>query len=67
MRTELSFQGLNMLIFTFEAVYEFIPYVVIVFALILWEGLLGGAAYVNTFYKIQVNVSFFSDMIICVS
>jgi battenin len=43
--------------FTFEAVYLFVPSIWIVFAAVLWEGLLGGAAYVNTFYRISIEVS----------
>jgi hypothetical protein len=45
--------------FTFEAVYLFVPSIWIIFAGVLWEGLLGGAAYVNTFYRISVEVSSF--------
>jgi hypothetical protein len=45
--------------FTFEAVYLFVPSIWIVFAAVLWEGLLGGAAYVNTFYRISMEVSGF--------
>jgi hypothetical protein len=45
--------------FTFEAVYLFIPSIWIVFVAVLWEGLLGGAAYVNTFYRISVEVGGF--------
>ncbi|PNF26521.1 Battenin [Cryptotermes secundus] len=51
-------QFLNVIFFTFEAVYLFVPSVWIVFAVVLWEGLLGGAAYVNTFYRISVEVPF---------
>lgn len=46
-----------MIFFTFEAVYLFVPSIWIVFAAVLWEGLLGGAAYVNTFYRISTEVS----------
>lgn len=49
-------QFLNVIFFTFEAVYLFIPSIWIVFAAVLWEGLLGGAAYVNTFYRISAEV-----------
>jgi hypothetical protein len=52
-------QFLNVIFFTFEAVYLFIPSIWIVFAAVLWEGLLGGAAYVNTFYRISAEVSGF--------
>lgn len=46
-----------MAIFTTEAVYYYIPSFWIVLVLTLWEGLLGGAAYVNTFYRISYEVS----------
>ncbi|XP_021930411.1 battenin isoform X2 [Zootermopsis nevadensis] len=51
-------QFLNVIFFTFEAVYLFLPSIWIVFAAVLWEGLLGGAAYVNTFYRISTEVPF---------
>uniref|UniRef100_A0A182U508 Battenin n=1 Tax=Anopheles melas TaxID=34690 RepID=A0A182U508_9DIPT len=50
------FQFLNVVYFTFEAVYYFTPSIWIIFVLILWEGLLGGGGYVNTFYRIQTDV-----------
>jgi battenin len=49
-------QILNALLFFFNARYFFIPHIGIVLALILIEGLLGGAAYVNTFYQIHQKV-----------
>jgi hypothetical protein len=55
----LFFQFLNVIFFTFEVIYLFIPTIWIIFAVVLWEGLLGGAAYVNTFYKMSVEVSVF--------
>ena len=36
---------------------KYIPNIWIVFALILFEGLLGGCAYVNTFFSITKEVS----------
>jgi len=42
---------------SFEAVYGFIPNVWVMFAIIFFEGLLGGAAYVNTFYNMSYMVS----------
>ena len=48
-----------MIFFTFEAVYLFVPSIWIIFAAVLWEGLLGGAAYVNTYYKMSIEVSGF--------
>ena len=35
-----------------------IPSIALVFSLILFEGLIGGAAYVNTFYRILTEVRF---------
>ena len=55
----LFFQFLNVIFFTFEVIYLFVPTIWIIFAVVLWEGLLGGAAYVNTFYKMSVEVSVF--------
>ncbi|KAL0275156.1 UNVERIFIED_CONTAM: hypothetical protein PYX00_003106 [Menopon gallinae] len=49
-------QGLNLIIFMLEAIYGFVPNVWIMFVLIFWEGLLGGAAYVNTFYNMSQMV-----------
>lgn len=50
------FQFINVVYFTFEAVYFFTPSIWIIFVLILWEGLLGGGGYVNTFYRLQTEV-----------
>ncbi|XP_072402254.1 battenin [Diabrotica undecimpunctata] len=50
------FQGINVVIFTTEAIYYYIPNFYIVVALVLWEGLLGGSSYVNTFYRISTEV-----------
>ncbi|XP_067209139.1 battenin-like [Linepithema humile] len=41
-------QFINVIILLFEAIYYYIPYIWIVFIIVLWEGLLGGGAYVNT-------------------
>ncbi|CAG9759289.1 unnamed protein product [Ceutorhynchus assimilis] len=49
-------QGINVIIFTTDAIYYYIPNIYIVLALVLWEGLLGGAAYVNTYYRISNEV-----------
>ncbi|KAJ9583397.1 hypothetical protein L9F63_022263, partial [Diploptera punctata] len=48
-------QFVNVVFFLFEAIYLFVPNIWIVFAAVLWEGLLGGAAYVNTFYKVSTE------------
>jgi battenin len=37
--------------------FNFIPNVYIIFAIVMWEGILGGAVYVNTFAEIRDNVS----------
>ncbi|CEF68195.1 Battenin [Strongyloides ratti] len=46
-------QLLNFLLFTFEAIFYFIPHIGIIFGAIFFEGLVGGAAYVNTFDHIH--------------
>nr|CAI5852758.1 unnamed protein product [Callosobruchus analis] len=52
----IFFQGINVIIFTTEVLYYYIPNYYIVVALVLWEGLLGGSSYVNTFYRISTEV-----------
>ncbi|KAF6207390.1 hypothetical protein GE061_018631 [Apolygus lucorum] len=49
------FQGVNVVVFLFEAIYGYITYLPIIFVLIVWEGLLGGACYVNTFRLIATT------------
>lgn len=49
-------QVLNLLILTTQALFDFIPSIWIVFAIIFWEGLLGGLVYVNTFAEISDKV-----------
>lgn len=46
-------QVFNLVFFLCHAVYQFIPNVYIVFALIFWEGLMGGSAYANTYNNIR--------------
>ncbi|XP_029462927.1 battenin isoform X2 [Rhinatrema bivittatum] len=46
-------QCVNMVFLLFAVYYMFIPSIYIVMALIVYEGLLGGAAYVNTFNNIS--------------
>ena len=46
----------NLVLLTLHAVYFFIPSVYIVFVVIFWEGLLGGAVYVNCFAEILEKV-----------
>ena len=50
-------QFLNATVLLLHAFYRFIPSLWIIFAVVLWEGLLGGGAYVNAFYKITNEVS----------
>ncbi|KAI1204486.1 Batten's disease protein Cln3 [Annulohypoxylon truncatum] len=46
----------NLVLLTLHALLPFIPSVYIVFVIIFWEGLLGGAVYVNTFAEIMENI-----------
>ncbi|GJN83955.1 battenin CLN3 protein [Purpureocillium lilacinum] len=46
----------NLILLTLHALYYFIPSVYIIFVVIFWEGLLGGAVYVNCFAEIMENV-----------
>uniref|UniRef100_A0A0B8RSG0 Battenin n=1 Tax=Philothamnus irregularis TaxID=1899461 RepID=A0A0B8RSG0_9SAUR len=45
-------QCLNMVFLLFAVTYMFLPSIYVVFVLILYEGLLGGAGYVNTFHRV---------------
>ncbi|KZF19888.1 batten's disease protein Cln3 [Xylona heveae TC161] len=49
-------QILNLLLLTLHALFDFIPNVYIIFAIIFWEGLLGGLVYVNTFAEITDHI-----------
>jgi battenin len=49
-------QVVNLVLLTLHALLNFIPSVYIVFVVVFWEGLLGGAVYVNTFAEIMENV-----------
>ncbi|XP_053371378.1 battenin isoform X2 [Clarias gariepinus] len=52
----LSFlQCVNAVVLLFSVYYQFWPSVWVVFVIVLYEGLLGGAAYVNIFYLIRVE------------
>lgn len=46
----------NLLLLALHAIFFFIPSVYIIFFIIFWEGLLGGAVYVNCFAEILENV-----------
>lgn len=50
------FQFFNVIIVLFEVIYFFMPSIWIIFAVVFWEGLLGGGAYVNTFYRMSKEV-----------
>ncbi|TVY14660.1 Protein btn-1 [Lachnellula arida] len=49
-------QCANLVVLLTQSLYAYIPSVYIILALIFWEGLLGGAVYVNTFAEIMENV-----------
>ena len=49
-------QVANLFLLTAHALWDFIPSVYLVFAIVFWEGLLGGAVYVNTFAAIMEQV-----------
>lgn len=51
------FQGINVILFSVEAIWYVSPSIWLVLAFIFWEGLLGGGAYVNTFYRISEEIS----------
>ncbi|XP_061606463.1 battenin isoform X2 [Phyllopteryx taeniolatus] len=46
-------QVLNAVLLLLEVCYKFLPSAWLVFAIVIYEGLLGGTAYVNTFYFIS--------------
>lgn len=50
------FQFVNVVFFLFEVIYTFSPSIWLVFAVVFWEGLLGGGAYVNTFYRMSKEI-----------
>lgn len=49
-------QGSIALYFLIEAIYLFTPNIFIIFSIIFIEGMQGGLAYVNTYYKIAQEV-----------
>jgi battenin len=49
-------QILNLIFLTLHALYNFLPNVYVVWAVVFWEGLLGGLVYVSTFAEITDNV-----------
>lgn len=51
------FQCINVIYFLAEVIFYVTPNLWIVFAIVFWEGLLGGGAYVNTFYRMSKEIS----------
>lgn len=49
-------QFFNVFYFVTESIYLFTPSVWITFLFVIWEGLLGGACYVNTFYRMSQEI-----------
>ncbi|KAK6014840.1 CLN3 protein [Ostertagia ostertagi] len=49
-------QLLNTIFLTFNAIYAFVPHFGMVCAIILYEGLIGGGSYVNTFHHIHRKI-----------
>jgi battenin len=49
-------QIVNLVLLILQSLYDWIPSVWLVFGIIFWEGLLGGAVYVNTFAEIMESV-----------
>ncbi|KAK4121915.1 batten's disease protein Cln3 [Parathielavia appendiculata] len=49
-------QVVNLILLTLHALFNFLPSVYLVFVVVFWEGLLGGAVYVNTFAEIMERV-----------
>lgn len=50
------FQLVNILLLTTEVITFISPSIWIIFGIVLWEGLLGGGAYVNTFYRMSKEI-----------
>ncbi|XP_063556154.1 battenin isoform X4 [Gorilla gorilla gorilla] len=50
-------QCLNLVFLLADVWFSFLPSIYLVFLIILYEGLLGGAAYVNTFHNIALETS----------
>ena len=46
-------QGLNVVIFLIHILWPYLTSIYVIMALSVYEGLLGGGAYVNTFYRIR--------------
>lgn len=51
------FQAFIASFFLFEAVFLFVPTISVIFAFVFIEGLQGGLAYVNTYYRMSREIS----------
>lgn len=51
------FQFINVAIVLTEVLTYFLPTIWIIFGVVLWEGLLSGSAYVNTYYRMSIEIS----------
>ncbi|XP_011179303.2 battenin [Zeugodacus cucurbitae] len=51
------FQFVNVAYFLTEVIYFYTPSIWITLIIVLWEGLLGGGAYVNTFYRMSKEIT----------
>ena len=60
----LLLQFVNLALFVLQIYYHFMTNIWMVFAVILFEGLLGGAAYVNSFYQISKKVTRFLSLLL---
>lgn len=49
-------QSINVLYFLFEVIFCITPSIWFTLTIVFWEGLLGGGAYVNTFYRMSQEV-----------
>ncbi|XP_014457025.1 battenin isoform X1 [Alligator mississippiensis] len=49
-------QCVNLVVLTAAVAFRFLPGIAVAFVVVLYEGLLGGAAYVNTFHNIALEV-----------
>jgi len=54
--TPTFLQILNLVLLTAQAVWFFVPSVYLIFALVFWEGLLGGLVYVSTYALVREEV-----------
>ncbi|KAK9377834.1 batten's disease protein Cln3, partial [Lipomyces chichibuensis] len=52
-----TLQLVNVVILTVQSMYAFIPNVYIIMIIIFYEGLLGGAAYINTFLLVSETIA----------